>query len=187
MKSRSFGLVFLAVTVLTLLTSSSAQAQVNWAKSVNKAKKQALAENKLIVLDFTADWCRPCRIMEASVWNLPGIEKITDSLVMVQIDITDNRPLAAYYKADRIPKIIVMDYKGEILFERVGYPGAEYMINLLGAIPDNVGGYYMAKEVYRENKNYDTSQKMIDALKQLADSISHDELKQSITEASEAL
>lgn len=57
------------------------------------ATKQALQQNKGVLVDFYADWCLPCQEWEKNVWQNPAAQKaIRANFVPVQIDCTENTP-----------------------------------------------------------------------------------------------
>ena len=67
--------------------------------------KDTIAKEKLLVLDFYADWCGDCRMM------YPVIEEISEEVkgmaTVAKFDIEDNIELAHEFEVQKIPTIIV--------------------------------------------------------------------------------
>src|SRR3954452_1427550 len=103
---------FLPFIAALLLTSTFASAaKEGWIDDLEKAKAQAKAENKKILLDFTgSDWCGWCKKLDAEVFSQPEFkEYAAKKLVLVELDFPrsfklpdatkkQNDALAAEYK-----------------------------------------------------------------------------------------
>ncbi len=63
-------------------------------------KNQALAQNKVYVLKFSADWCKPCRNIKhvCAEWG----QAIGPRFVMREIDIDSEIDLYSFYKNRRV-------------------------------------------------------------------------------------
>lgn len=65
-------------------------------------------KDKIIVANFGATWCGPCRMM------LPGYEKLAEkyslNFVFTKLDIDKVDDLAEMYKISTVPTIIFLDY-----------------------------------------------------------------------------
>ena len=59
-----------------------------WLTSEAAGLAHARVHNKPIVMDFTADWCLPCREFEISVFARPEVAAILEDFVLVKIDLT---------------------------------------------------------------------------------------------------
>ena len=68
----------------------------NWASTV--------AAGTLVVADFWAPWCGPCRMLT------PTIEKVADSfagkVVVGKVNIDENPDLAVKYDVNTIPRVL---------------------------------------------------------------------------------
>jgi thiol:disulfide interchange protein DsbD len=53
---------------------------------------QAAARDQPVVLDFYADWCISCKVMERNVFSDPLIVQALSPYTLLQIDVTDNTP-----------------------------------------------------------------------------------------------
>ncbi|MEI6555232.1 MAG: thioredoxin domain-containing protein [Paludibacter sp.] len=93
------------------------------------AQYQALLNsNKLVLVDFYADWCSPCQKMK------PYLEEISKDMkakvVVVRIDADANKTLAKELKVDALP--VLMLYKAKkIVWSNKGYISKEELIKKL--------------------------------------------------------
>jgi thioredoxin 1 len=78
--------------------------------------EKAMMGDKLVMVDFNATWCGPCKMLE------PAIHKVrerTDDVIVYGIDIDENRDLANSYNAANIP-LLVFIKNGKELDRMVG-------------------------------------------------------------------
>jgi len=61
---------------------------VAWVENLDHAIKFAGENDRPIMLDFTAEWCAPCRTLERTFFRRPDIVRLTMQLVPVRIDAT---------------------------------------------------------------------------------------------------
>ncbi len=83
-------------------------------------EQQVLKSDKLVLVDFWAQWCPPCRMMAPVLEKLA--EQFEDKLDVVKIDIEqsdDNRQLAGEYGVQGIPNMQVFK-NGVVVKEIVG-------------------------------------------------------------------
>ena len=73
--------------------------------------------DKPIVMDTSASWCGPCRMMEPVFNELS--EEMTD-IVFAKLDIEANRELASKFHITAIPCIIIFN-KGEEVDRIIGF------------------------------------------------------------------
>jgi len=118
------------LTAFLLILSSYLYAQ-NWGTDFELAKKMALSENKLMLLDFTASWCGPCKYMEINTWSNENVKKEMAFYKSVKIDLDSNKDLARFYGVSAIPNILVVDPNGIVIEQIKGYRDANFMQKFL--------------------------------------------------------
>lgn len=77
---------------------------------------KAGAENKLVVMDFSAEWCGPCKQI-APFFSSLSIE--TPDVVFVKIDVDDNAETAAKYSVSAMPTFVFIK-NGEVVERLMG-------------------------------------------------------------------
>lgn len=77
------------------ITSGTKNIPSETVKTVSDLRQAiANAKGKSIMLDFYADWCTACRVMEATIFKDPRVEKALKDFVVLRVDITANKEQA---------------------------------------------------------------------------------------------
>ncbi len=131
----------------TLFFAPSAYAGADgWVTDFEAAKKQAIAENKDLLVDFTgSDWCGWCIKLSEEVFSQDEFKKTApEKFVLVELDfpndtskmdektIAQNKMLAQQFQIKGYPTILLLDANG-LPYAKTGYqaggPGA-YLTHL---------------------------------------------------------
>ncbi len=108
---------FAMLGLFALLSFPTFAEEVDFIKdNVRVAIDRAAAEGKLVFLDFWADYCSPCQLMEKYTFTDPSvISRMNGSYVPVRINIEtfDGYDLKAQYNVKLLPTIIVLNSKGK--------------------------------------------------------------------------
>ena len=101
-------------------------------KGVNGLEAElAAARNKLVMLDFSAEWCVACKEMEHFTFSDSGVQKLLTNFVLLKADVTANdiKDKALYNKFGIFgpPAILFFDKNGQeqAAFRVVGFVSAE--------------------------------------------------------------
>jgi thioredoxin 1 len=91
--------------------------------SDNNFKQQT--KNRLVLVDFWAEWCAPCRLM-APILNEVASELIGDAFVG-KVDIQKYQKLAQLHKVRSIPTLILFK-NGKEIKRYVGVKSKEFLL-----------------------------------------------------------
>ena len=92
-----------------------------WLTDYDAALKQAQATNKLVVVDFFATWCGPCKMMERDTFADEKVQRQLTNFVTLKIDVDLQPQLAAKYGIQGMPTTLVIDATGKSITGAVGY------------------------------------------------------------------
>ena len=90
------------------------------------AQKIAKSTRKLVMIDFKAEWCGPCKMLDRTTWKDENvISTLKDKAVAVKVDVDENSELAAKYSIHSLPTVIFVDGNGNEVSRFIGYRDAE--------------------------------------------------------------
>lgn len=76
-----------------------------------------IKSNQLVLVDFYATWCGPCRIMHPILEQLE--EEVGDSVRVVKVDVDQNEAIARQYRIQSIPTLMLFK-GGEVVWRQSG-------------------------------------------------------------------
>ncbi len=93
--------------------------------SLEKAKKQAKKEGKLIFIDCYTSWCGPCKRMAATTFKEEEVAKLfNNNFINLKIDIEkdeDGADVARRYRVRAYPTLLMINGDGELVKQTVGF------------------------------------------------------------------
>ena len=98
-------------------------------KSFSMAEYDAIVDtNSLVLVDFMADWCGPCKRMAPSIKTLQ--EKYSDKLTVLKVNVDHNRELSERFNISGIPMVKVY-HQGEEVHSKINYHSMEELESIL--------------------------------------------------------
>lgn len=102
---------------------------------LSEAKQLAKASGKLVMVDFKAEWCGPCKMLDRTTWSDGKvIESLKEKAVAVKIDVDEHGDLASKYRIRSLPTIMFLDEEGNEVYRFIGYRDARGFLNELGKV-----------------------------------------------------
>jgi thioredoxin-related protein len=102
-----------------------------WHHSYDEGIAAAKAENKPVLLDFTAEWCVWCRKMEEEVFTDATVISSLQDFVCIRVDTEADPRVALAFQVRSLPRIVVLNTFGEVTVDRTGYMPAEVFLEAL--------------------------------------------------------
>ncbi|MCS6829277.1 MAG: protein-disulfide reductase DsbD [Armatimonadota bacterium] len=115
---RLLGVALVAWAVMIALPTQKAKVgHIAWQPYSEALLQQALAERKPVIIDFYADWCLPCKELEANTFSDPRVAQKFDGVVALKADLTrDEDPavqqLRKRFQIAGVPTIVFLDGLG---------------------------------------------------------------------------
>lgn len=111
----------LFILMMVSLSISAQTTQIEWQKDFRAAQLQAREAGRPLLLDFTADWCKPCKMMDAQFWVLPEVVEAMKPFVAVKINYDSEKSLVGRYGVSAIPFVVFADPLGNMVTFRRGF------------------------------------------------------------------
>ncbi len=90
--------------------------------------KDVIAGKKPVLVDFSAEWCGPCKMM------VPILDQVKDELgddvKVIKIDVDKNKDLAAAYAVQGVPTLMIFK-DGSLKWRESGVRQAQELVELV--------------------------------------------------------
>lgn len=133
MSLKTFALRAMLPAVLLTAAAGAVAASpgIKWEKDYTLASRRATSEKRLMLLDFYADWCGPCKLMDEKTFSEASVVEMSKKFVPVRVDIDNQKALAARFKVQAIPFIVVARPDGSLVRTAVGFQSPDALKALM--------------------------------------------------------
>lgn len=95
--------------------------------NVTEENFKAETSTGLVLVDFYADWCGPCKMLAPVLEELAA--EVKDAKI-VKVNVDDARALALEYKVSSIPNLTLLK-DGKVVHQDVGFKPKEILVELI--------------------------------------------------------
>ena len=118
-----------------LMNAAVAGGSVPWQSWSDGVFQQARQEQRLVLVDLSAQWCTYCRKMDATTWqDSKVLAAVSKHYIPVKIVDEEDPELAARYRDYGRPAVLILDADGKEIMRRRGYMKPQWMEWMLQAV-----------------------------------------------------
>jgi thiol:disulfide interchange protein DsbD len=113
---KAVGVAMVCGGIIYLLVAMQQPSGIRWIPYDQSAISRAAKEGKPVMIDFYAEWCAPCVVMEKEVFTDPEVIRLSRDVIAVRVDLTRKKPfhegLLEKYRVRGIPTVVFLNGEG---------------------------------------------------------------------------
>ena len=139
MKRKLVSFVISAVILMVLLPNTFAFSEsIKW-YSYDEGMVLGHLEEKRIYINFHADWCAYCKVMEKKTFQNPAvISYLNKYFISIKVDTEKETKITYKYGVSALPDNWFLFKNGDIIGRRKGYIPPDLFIKILKSIPEDI-------------------------------------------------
>ncbi len=110
--------------------------EIDWQTDYHAGVELATQQNNPALIDFYADWCGPCKMMDAQVYTDPEVIEALGKFITIKVDTDRDRNTAFAYGIRSIPRTVVLNIHGEMVGDIVGFMDSERFLGFLADVQE---------------------------------------------------
>jgi thiol:disulfide interchange protein DsbD len=129
-----FSLVVAAVSLYALIPSQKSSPA--WKEFNEASYEQSLASNKKMIIDFYADWCIPCKELDALTFSDSRVIEKSNEFDNYKVDMTqtlseETEKISKKFNIVGMPTVLIIDSKGNEVARLTGFVNAEEFLKII--------------------------------------------------------
>ncbi|WP_322550086.1 thioredoxin [Flavobacterium psychraquaticum] len=95
---------------------------------MNAKFNEIIQSNQLVLIDFFADWCGPCKMMSPVLQEVKGI--LRDDVKIIKINVDQHQDLASEFMVRGVPTLILFK-SGKMLWRQSGVLSVKDLVSIV--------------------------------------------------------
>lgn len=129
-----FSIIVMAIGIYWMMPSE--KQSLDWHEYSNVKFNEAISNGNPIIIDFYADWCIPCKELDALTFSKPEIIEASKEFVSLKADMTKSlspevEELKNKFSIVGVPTVLIIDKNGKEKERITGFIPAEEFLILL--------------------------------------------------------
>jgi thiol:disulfide interchange protein DsbD len=128
-----FSVIVLVISIYALIPSE--KLEPDWKKFRIENYEASLLNNERMVIDFYADWCIPCKELDALTFSDKRVLKEFERFTVYKVDMTKNNEtnesLRKRFDVIGMPTVLIIDSKGNEVKRLTGFVNADEFLTYI--------------------------------------------------------
>ncbi len=130
----TFAIILIAVAAYSLIPEK--KSSIEWKSYSDNSLSQSTSLNKGAIIDFYADWCIPCKELDASTFSNTKVIEESKKFITLKANMTktlspDVEQLRDKYKIVGVPTILILNSEGKEIQRITGFINAKEFSEML--------------------------------------------------------
>jgi len=129
--------------------------EIRWYKDLKEAVAVAQQTNQPMMIDFWADWCAPCKVMDAEVYtNSELIDAFNEKMIGVRIHFDLQPDQVRKFNVPALPYFVFTNSYGTELMHHRGMLETDDLLAVVKAFPADLSEINRLDRALQEDKNH---------------------------------
>lgn len=131
-----FSLLVIAISVYSLIPSG--KGSPDWQTFSDEMYNKSISSNRKMIIDFYADWCIPCKELDALTFSDPEVIEKSKEFDTYKVDMTqtlsdETENLRNKFNIIGMPTVLIIDSRGKEVERITGFVTADEFLRIIEA------------------------------------------------------